>query len=153
MCIQTLLNSSFQNYVQMVMQGEDPCLFFEASSYGKQLSRYFNFFSASQFTITPFGEFTKANRSAFIIMEQWRKLGLAGVPPSEDIANTRDHNTLEQDLDPKAMQEIQAFVSRHIGTQTVAKVLSSQNPKPELVGFDGDPADVNSVASWLEATW
>jgi len=126
---------------------------FEDSSYGKQLSGYFNFFSPSQFTIIPFGEFTKANRSSFIIMEQWRKLGLAGLPPSADNVNARDHNTLEQDLDPKSMREIQAFVSRHIGTQTVAKVLSSQNPKPELVGFDGDPADVNSVASWLEATW
>lgn len=153
-CAGSIYNSSFQNYMQITIQGEDPCKIFDMSSYGKQLAQYFKFFAPSQFTIIPFREFVAPNQSSFIIMEQWRRLGLTGVSPPATHSNAPDnHPTLEQDLDPQTLQASQEYISKNIGAQTVANVLSVAHPKPILEGFVGDPTDANSITSWLDTKW
>jgi len=150
LCESMYIDVSFQEYVQGILKGKDPCNVLTGGDYHEQLWGYFKWFKPTQFTIFLFGHIAKPpeNRSS-AISDLWQSLGLQGGPPPEvEHANSAgsSHPSLEKDLDPGTLTAIKAHINKTMGHHRLAGLLAGT--KATLARYSGS-GDESSVAQWL----
>lgn len=148
------LSPDFQTYVQGVLSnGSDPCLAFSTGDYVRQLQKWLDTFSPSQFTMFLFNDLVKHGAG---VAELWDKLGLEDTKEPVEIrhANKNDHRSLEEELDPWTLKSIQAHLEETMGVRQVVLELLKRDQKPTLIGYNiSGNFTPYSVRQWLQNGW